>query len=122
MVRCYSMNNTCEIIHDTADVLVKATGTLNRWKWPEIPGLHDFKGTLLHSARWDQSFDATGKTIAVIGNGSTGIQIIPELQSQARRLDTYIRSKSWVSPRGAFGAQVAEHDGDENCMSYENRR
>ncbi|KAK6073648.1 flavin-binding monooxygenase [Seiridium cupressi] len=103
-----------QIIYDTADVLLKATGTLNKWQWPDIPGLQTFKGTLLHSARWDPSFDATGKNIAVIGNGSTGIQIIPALQPQAKHIDAYVRSKSWVSPRGPFGKQVEEHDGDEN--------
>lgn len=96
-------------------MLVKGTGTLNKWKWPDIPGLHNFKGRLLHSARWDSSFDPAGKEIAVIGNGSTGIQIIPALQPQAKRVDAYIRSKAWVSPRGAFGEQVQEHGGDENC-------
>jgi cation diffusion facilitator CzcD-associated flavoprotein CzcO len=107
--------NQSQIIHDTADVLVKATGTLNKWKWPEIPGLENFKGKLLHSARWDSSFEPQGKDIAIIGNGSTGIQIIPALQPKARRIDTYIRSKAWVSPRGPFGQQVEDHGGDENC-------
>ncbi|KAM0820834.1 putative Sterigmatocystin biosynthesis monooxygenase stcW [Seiridium cardinale] len=83
-----------QIIYDTADVLLKATGTLNKWQWPDIPGLQTFKGTLLHSARWDPSFDATGKHIAVIGNGSTGIQIIPVLQPQAKHIDAYSHSKN----------------------------
>lgn len=106
-----------QIICDVADVLVKATGTLNKWKWPDIPGLNDFKGTLLHPARWGSSFEATGKSIAVIGNGSTGIQIIPALQPQAKHIDAYIRTRAWVSPRGPFGQQVEEHKGDENCKS-----
>lgn len=28
------------------------TISLSKWKWPEIPGLFDFKGKLLHSAKW----------------------------------------------------------------------
>ena len=32
-------------------------GILNTWKWPEIEGLHDFKGKLMHSAKWDESYD-----------------------------------------------------------------
>ncbi|ETS85705.1 hypothetical protein PFICI_03730 [Pestalotiopsis fici W106-1] len=103
-----------QVFYDTADVLIKGTGTLNKWKWPDIPGLENFQGTLLHTARWDSKFDATGKKIAVIGNGSTGIQIVPALQPQAKHIDTYIRSKAWVSPRGPFGQQVEEHGGDEN--------
>jgi len=39
-----------------AEVVINATGLLNKWKWPEIPGLHDFQGKLLHSANWDTSW------------------------------------------------------------------
>ena len=48
---------TGETFEDTADALFTGTGVLNEWKWPEIPGLHDFKGKLLHSAIWDTSYD-----------------------------------------------------------------
>lgn len=108
-------------IYDTADVVVKATGTLNKWQWPAIPGLHDFQGFLLHSARWDKSFDATGKTVAVIGNGSTGIQIVPALQPKAKRIHSYIRSKAWVSPTGPYAKMVMERGNDENCRFDRNR-
>jgi cation diffusion facilitator CzcD-associated flavoprotein CzcO len=47
-----------EIIEDVADVFVTGSGVLNEWKWPDIEGLHDFKGKLLHSANWDTDFDA----------------------------------------------------------------
>ncbi|KAF2015162.1 FAD/NAD(P)-binding domain-containing protein [Aaosphaeria arxii CBS 175.79] len=105
-----------KIMHDTADVVIKATCTLNKWKWPDIPGLNSFKGTLLHSANWDKSFDATGKTLAVIGNGSTGIQIVPALQPKAKKITSYIRSKAWVSPTGPYTKLVADHGGDENFL------
>jgi len=42
---------------DSCDVLISGTGALNDWKWPKIPGLHDFKGKLMHSAKWDESYD-----------------------------------------------------------------
>ena len=41
------------------DVLLTAIGGLNRWTWPSIPGLHDFKGDLMHSAGWKENFDVT---------------------------------------------------------------
>lgn len=47
------------VLSDQCDVLISATGALNNWKWPDIPGLHDFKGKLMHSARWDESYDYT---------------------------------------------------------------
>lgn len=45
------------VYSDQADILISATGALNNWKWPDIPGLHDFKGKLMHSARWDEDYD-----------------------------------------------------------------
>lgn len=48
-----------EYFEDSADVLMTGTGLLNDWKWPSIPGLQSFKGQLLHSANWDESFDST---------------------------------------------------------------
>ena len=46
-----------ETFKDHADVLISAIGSLNEWNWPSIPGLHDFKGKLLHSAAWDKRYD-----------------------------------------------------------------
>lgn len=51
------------------DFLVSAVGQLNAPRYPDIPGLEDFQGKMMHSARWDWSYDLTGKRIAIIGNG-----------------------------------------------------
>jgi cation diffusion facilitator CzcD-associated flavoprotein CzcO len=40
----------------SAEIVISAVGILNNWKWPDIKGLHDFKGTLLHSAHWDEKW------------------------------------------------------------------
>lgn len=42
---------------DWCDVFISCAGSLNNWKWPSIPGLHDFKGKLLHTAAWDEEYD-----------------------------------------------------------------
>jgi cation diffusion facilitator CzcD-associated flavoprotein CzcO len=44
---------------DWCDVFISSAGSLNNWKWPTIPGLHDFKGKLLHTASWDEGYDYT---------------------------------------------------------------
>jgi cation diffusion facilitator CzcD-associated flavoprotein CzcO len=54
---------------DSCDILVNAGGILNNWRWPAIPGLDKYKGTLLHTANWDDSVDLTGKHVGLIGNG-----------------------------------------------------
>lgn len=53
-----------------SDFLVSAVGQLNLPRTPDIPGLEDFQGKTMHSARWDWSYDLTGKRIAIIGNGA----------------------------------------------------
>ena len=50
-----------EIIDDTADFVLAGTGSLSRWKWPDIPGLSDYKGDLVHSAGWEDEEDKPWK-------------------------------------------------------------
>lgn len=49
---------TGETFEDSADVFMTGTGLLNEWKWPSIPGIQSFKGQLLHSACWDETFES----------------------------------------------------------------
>lgn len=85
-------------IHDHCDIFINATGILNNWRWPAIPGLHDYKGTLLHTANWDKDVDLTGKHVGLIGNGSSGIQVLPTIQPYASHVTTFIREPTYVSP------------------------
>ena len=45
--------------------------------------------------------DWTGKRVAVIGNGSSAIQIVPQVQKKAAQVTNYIRSPTWISPNFA---------------------
>ncbi|KAJ5370220.1 uncharacterized protein N7496_006312 [Penicillium cataractarum] len=84
-------------ISDECDVLVNASGFLNKWSWPTIEGLEDFKGKRLHTAAWDESYDWTGKRVAIIGNGSSAIQLLPEIQRTAKEVVNYIRNPTWIA-------------------------
>jgi cation diffusion facilitator CzcD-associated flavoprotein CzcO len=64
-------------------LIIRHIGLLNAWKWPAIPGLQSFKGPLLHTAAWDRSVNLDGKRIALIGVGSSGVQVLPALQPKA---------------------------------------
>lgn len=86
------------VIEDYAHVFINGSGILNKWKWPDVPGLFDFKGTLLHSARWNHSVDFRNKNVLLIGNGSSAIQILPRIQMQAAKVYNLIRSPTWVVP------------------------
>ncbi|OQE02194.1 hypothetical protein PENVUL_c040G06973 [Penicillium vulpinum] len=95
-------NTESKVVHeDWCGFLLNAGGILNNWKWPDIPGLHSFGGNLIHSANWPESANLKGKTVAVIGNGSTGIQIVPAIQPEVKELVHLIRSPTWVTPGAA---------------------
>lgn len=100
--------NTKETWQDWAHCLINGTGILNSWKWPDIPGLHDFKGEKMHSAAWNLETDFKGKNIAVIGTGSTSVQIVPALQPTVGHMKVFMRSSTWISP--PFGGGVLEAD------------
>ncbi|KAI0121194.1 hypothetical protein BJ170DRAFT_149643 [Xylariales sp. AK1849] len=86
------------VASDHCDLLINAGGILNNWKWPAIPGLNKYKGTLLHTANWDESVSLEGKHVGLIGNGSTGIQLLPAIRNKCKRVTTFIREPTWVSP------------------------
>ena len=69
--------------------LITATGFLSQPHTPDIPGVHDFTGTVIHTADWDDAFDPTGRRIAIIGTGATAVQLIPELAKKAAELTVY---------------------------------
>jgi cation diffusion facilitator CzcD-associated flavoprotein CzcO len=79
-------------------------GFVNKWKWPDIPGREDFKGKMIHTANWQHDVPCKGKKVAVIGNGSSGIQIVPNLQPHVQSLDHYVRGPTWISFSFAQGA------------------
>jgi cation diffusion facilitator CzcD-associated flavoprotein CzcO len=90
--------NTKAQWHDWAHIFINGTGILNTWKWPEIEGLHDFSGPLMHSAKWDHTVDFDNKTVGVIGTGSTSVQIVPQLQKICKEVQVFMRSPTWISP------------------------
>ncbi|EXJ53853.1 hypothetical protein A1O7_09189 [Cladophialophora yegresii CBS 114405] len=99
-------NNT--VIEDYADILISAQGFLNTWNWPSIPGLQTFQGKKVHSASWDHDYDYSNKTVAVIGNGSSGIQILPQLAKlPGTKVTSFQRGPTWVvstmSPASLLG-------------------
>jgi cation diffusion facilitator CzcD-associated flavoprotein CzcO len=80
-----------------ADFFVSAQGRIDVPKIPAIPGLLEtFKGDVIHTARWPGGYSVKGKRVAVIGNGASGIQILPNIHSDVEHLDHYVRSKIWV--------------------------
>ena len=99
------------------DVFIKATGNLNKWTWPDIAGLENFQGPLIHSANWKNDFDPSGKRVAVIGYGATAVQLVPAILPQVKSMDHYVRGQAWISPAGYVAADTRKAQSDvHNCM------
>lgn len=93
-----------------ANVVINAHGPLDRWKWPTIPGLHEFAGKLMHSARWDSSIDLKGKRVALIGTGASGAQVGPAIAPEVDHLTVFMRSRHWVLPSALAGSVPIPED------------
>jgi cation diffusion facilitator CzcD-associated flavoprotein CzcO len=106
-----------ESFEEQFDVLITAIGRFNAWKLPDYPGISDFKGHLRHSSNWDPNFDPTDKTMAVIGNGASGLQLVPSLQKVTKHLDHYARSKTWIA--GSFGGEGEGRTLEPKYFSHE---
>lgn len=85
---------------------------------PEIPGLGDFEGVVIHPQDWPERLDYSGQRIAVIGSGATAITLVPALAAEAAKVTMVQRSPSYVAIesdvdeeavrlRGEVGASVA---------------
>jgi len=81
-----------------ANAVINAHGPLNRWKLPNIKGLHTFSGALLHTAAWDHSVPLAGKRVAQIGTGASGVQVGTAIAGQVGHLTVLQRSRHWLMP------------------------
>ncbi|KAI9019680.1 cyclohexanone monooxygenase [Hyaloraphidium curvatum] len=92
---------TGEIRQDFCHALINGNGPLNRPKMPDIPGLSSFKGDVLHTARWPKDYPMKGKRAAVIGCGSSGLQLIGGLQPDVAKMSFFMRTPTYITDYSA---------------------
>ena len=93
----------------SARFVVLATGCLSNARMPDIKGLKDFKGEVYHTGHWPhEQIDFTGKRVAVIGTGSSGIQSVPVIAEQASQLTVFQRTANFSIP--ARNAMLTEEE------------
>jgi cation diffusion facilitator CzcD-associated flavoprotein CzcO len=86
-----------------ARFLVTAVGCLSAANKPEFDGLATFKGAVHHTSEWPESgLDLSGKRVGVIGTGSTGIQVIPEIAKEASHLTVFQRTPQYALPANNY--------------------
>ena len=80
--------------------LVTGLGLLSATNMPSFPGIETFEGRLVHTGAWPEDLDLTGKRVGVIGNGSTGNQVITASAPIAAHLTSFQRTPQYSVPAG----------------------
>lgn len=79
--------------------LIPGVGAINRPLIPDLPGMSDFTGEIVHTAHWNEGIDLTHKRVAVIGAGASAIQVVPHAVATADAVLTVIRTAPYVIPK-----------------------
>ncbi|KAK0737907.1 hypothetical protein B0T18DRAFT_394300 [Schizothecium vesticola] len=79
--------------------LFSGTGHFSKPRELDVPGLENFRGVAMHSARWRDEVELEGKKVVVFGNGCTATQIVPALvKLGVERVTQIVRAKHWIMP------------------------
>ncbi|TCB74468.1 flavin-containing monooxygenase [Acinetobacter sp. ANC 4173] len=116
------LNNQWIVTTDKGDVfrarfLITALGLLSAPNLPKIKGIENFKGELYHTSRWPENAEMSGKRVAVIGTGSTGVQVITSLAPKVKHLTVLQRSAQYTVPIG--NSQLSEQEVKTIRNNYE---
>ena len=80
--------------------LVTGVGLLSATNVPDFPGMDSFQGRLVHTGAWPEDLDLTGKRVGVIGNGSTGGQVLTAIAPMVAHLTSFQRTPQYSVPAG----------------------
>jgi cation diffusion facilitator CzcD-associated flavoprotein CzcO len=116
----HNLNNSTTFA-EQFDFVITAIGRFNAWKLPDYPGLDEYRGHLRHTSNWDPSFDPSDKRIAVLGNGASGIQVVPNLQLVSKHVTHFVRNPTWIATSWAGDERTFQPQPypDEQRKSFE---
>lgn len=86
-----------------ANAIVSAAGLFANPNIPDFPGAESFEGIFVHPSRWPDGLSLEGKRVGVIGNGSTGVQLLAPVAAEAGHVTVFQRTPQWISPRDRYG-------------------
>ncbi|EXJ84314.1 cyclohexanone monooxygenase [Capronia epimyces CBS 606.96] len=84
----------------TARYVVTGLGLLSKTNYPNIPGIEKFQGELYHTGNWPRTHDFKDKRVGIVGNGSTGVQVITAIAKEVRQLVSFQRTPQYSVPSG----------------------
>jgi cation diffusion facilitator CzcD-associated flavoprotein CzcO len=119
----YDVVTSSGTVHGPFRAVISAVGFLNI---PLIPpfarGKTDFGGVLCHTSRWPAGLDLAGKKVAVLGTGSSAVQVIAEAAKQAAEVKIFQIEPNWILPKGDRDFTALERRLNRNPLVYEWRR
>ncbi len=104
-----------------ARLLVLAVGQLSTTKRPDYPGQASFRGEIYHSGEWPKHrVEFANKRVAIIGTGSSGMQMVPVVAPQVKHLTVFQRTANYSVP--AANAPVSDEEDQRVKANYAQRR
>lgn len=88
--------------------IISAVGLFSTPQSPNILGIRDYKGHIWHTTQWDHTVNWRSRDIAIIGNGSSGAQLVPGISEGAATLGVYQRTPQWMAPSDGYRSLVPE--------------
>ncbi|WP_338889110.1 NAD(P)/FAD-dependent oxidoreductase [Rhodococcus sovatensis] len=103
-----TVQRASEVIDFEANVVITASGLFSTPRELPVEGAADFAGKIVHTTQWDSAIDYEGKRVAIIGNGSTGVQLLSQIAATAESVVVHQRTPQWITPRPRYGDPVPE--------------
>jgi cation diffusion facilitator CzcD-associated flavoprotein CzcO len=111
--------DAAETVHATYCAM--ATGCLSTPKLIEVAGLESFGGRWVHTSRWPhEQVDFSGERVALIGTGSSGVQVLPALAAEAESVTVFMRTPPYCLP--ARGLSFDDGEVERRKASYPEHR
>jgi len=95
-----------EVVHASARIVVAATGLFLTPRKLGVDGVDHFAGDVLATTGWPEIYSLSGKSVAVVGNGSTGVQLLSRIAAEATQVYVYVRTPQWITPQEHYGAPI----------------
>jgi cation diffusion facilitator CzcD-associated flavoprotein CzcO len=109
----------------TTRFLLPAIGFASKPHIPDFPGIEDFEGEWFHTARWpQQGVDLSGRKIALIGTGASGVQVAQEAAKSASKLTLFQRTPILALPmqQQKLTKEGQERDKQDYAAIFEARK
>lgn len=87
--------------------IISCSGALSDPRVPDIEGVEEFTGKVLHTARWDHDHDLAGERVALIGTGASAVQVLPSIAPIVEHISVFQRTPIWIFPRADYAIPPA---------------